>query len=395
MRRLRRRILISGLFAAVVVVAAALPLIAWRAEVRSRITRDLEREAEQQMADVLAARTIDEEPVGLLAWEVSLGPEEWTYAFSDTDIELPLLKWMREAEGWPTFRSFTLEFEGSFLAFIRPVSDDRGFVTVVDRTEHDRQIASLNRWSLGMGAAVVLSSVAIGWLVSGWALGRAERTARAQRDFLADAAHEMRTPLAVIQASSSQALARPRSSEEYVRALSEIRSAAERASAGVNELLDLARFESGQLIPRVAPLRLDLLTEEIAASVRHDDGTISAVPGDPVVVDADMSLLRQALDNLVRNATRRARNVELATYVDGRDGVVEVRDDGPGFEPATVAHVLDRFRRSDRSGHAGMGLAIVKAIATAHGGSVAASNRSGGGAVVTLRIPLARSAAGG
>jgi two-component system OmpR family sensor kinase len=205
----------------------------------------------------------------------------------------------------------------------------------------------------------------------------------------------MRTPLAVILASSSQALGRPRTSEEYVRSLSEIRAAAERASAGVNELLDLVRFDTGQAIPRLAPLRLDLLAEEVAAAVRPDDGTVRAGVGAPVVVDADMALLRQALDNVVRNATRRAEHVDLAASVDGRDGVLDVLDDGPGFDPAILPVVFDRYARGDRRGQVGMGLAIVKAIVTAHGGTIEAANRPEGGARVRIRLPLSRSAPGG
>ncbi len=146
-------------------------------------------------------------------------------------------------------------------------------------------------------------------------------------------------PLAVILASSSQALGRSRTSEEYVRSLSEIRSAAERASAGVNELLDLVRFDSGQAIPRLAPLRLDLLAEEVAAAVRPDDGEVRRQAwAAPVVVDADMALLRQAIDNLVRNATRRADPGRVSpTSIDGREGVLDVLDNGPGFDPGDPA----------------------------------------------------------
>lgn len=174
-----------------------------------------------------------------------------------------------------------------------------------------------------------------------------------------------------------------------MRSLSEIRSAAERASSGVNELLDLVRFDSGQAIPRLAPLRLDLLSEEIAASVRDDDCTVVAEPTQAVVVNADMALLRQAIDNLVRNAVRRSGRVELQTTSVDHHGVIEIVDDGDGFDPAILPDVFDRFQRGDRRGEVGVGLAIVKAIVTAHGGIVTARNGDEGGAVVTVRIPLA------
>jgi signal transduction histidine kinase len=124
--------------------------------------------------------------------------------------------------------------------------------------------------------------------------------------------------------------------------------------------------------------------------VRADGCELVAQPGDAVVVDADMPLLRQALENVVRNAARRAAHVELVTTADGRDGMVEVRDDGPGFDEATLAHVFDRYRRGDQRGEAGIGLAIVQAIVTAHGGDVTAANGNGGGAIVRLRVPLTR-----
>lgn len=175
-----------------------------------------------------------------------------------------------------------------------------------------------------------------------------------------------------------------------MRSLAEIRSAAERASTGVNEMLDLVRFESGQMMPRMAPLRLDLLAEEVAASVHADDCVIEAELGDPVVVEADMALLRQAVDNVVRNASRTGPRVVLRTRPDGHDGVIEVLDDGPGFDPAVLTHVFDRYRPRRPSGEAGLGLSIVRAILVAHGGGASAANRPEGGAVVALRVPLSR-----
>jgi two-component system, OmpR family, sensor kinase len=158
----------------------------------------------------------------------------------------------------------------------------------------------------------------------------------------------------------------------------------------VNELLDLVRLDSGQAIPRRAPLRLDLLAEEVAASVSHDDAEVVAEPSAAVVVVADMALVRQALDNVVRNATHRASRVEITSREEDRMGVVEIADDGPGFDPAILPAVFDRYRRGDQRGANGIGLAIVKAIVETNGGDVTAENRSCGGAVITIRLPLAQ-----
>jgi len=92
----------------------------------------------------------------------------------------------------------------------------------------------------------------------------------------------------------------------------------------------------------------------------------------------------------VRNAARRSSRVELKTRTVRNEGVLDVIDNGPGFDEAVLPRVFERYQRGDRNGEAGIGLAIVKAIAAAHGGSVAAQNNVEGGATVTLTVPLSR-----
>ena len=176
-------------------------------------------------------------------------------------------------------------------------------MTAVDLTYYEDRASSL-RLRLTLAAlGTVLGIAIVGWFVSGRAL-RPIRAANArQRDFIADAAHEMRTPLAVIRASASQALSKPRQADEYVGALHEIESASESAGAAVNELLELARIDSGQFAPRVAPMRLDLLVEEVVAGIRVDGCTLTAASEAAITVDADYGLLRHAVENVVRNAT--------------------------------------------------------------------------------------------
>jgi len=210
-----------------------------------------------------------------------------------------------------------------------------------------------------------------------------------QQRFAANASHELRTPLAIIKASASHALSRNRSADEYAAALHEIEHAAERATIGVGELLDLARLDAGQAQPRLAPLRLDLLAEEVAGSVRLDGVTIAAAEGEALVVQADYALLRQVVENLARNAAARATTVWLSTGRSDRWGVLLVADDGPGFDPDVLPHVFDRFRRGDGKGSSGLGMAIAKSIVEAHGGRIEAQNRPDGGAMVRIAVPLA------
>ena len=389
MRTRRLRPLLGLLFALVTTAIALGPLLLWRNERADTIRAALDQRLIGQMEEVLHGELTGTRPTDSLTWLVNVD-DGWTDPFTDTVLEPPLFTWIREAGGSADFREFELDDE-RYRGFIRPTSVGQGYVTLAEAASRDADLGALDRRLVVMTLGVLVASGVLGVVLSGLSISPMRRLMGDQQSFLADAAHEMRTPLAVIMASSSQALARPRSSEEYVRSLAEIRSAAERAATGVNEMLDLVRFESGQTMPRVGPLRLDLLAEEIAAAVRPDDAEIVAEPSDPVVVAADMALLRQAIENVVRNAARRSSRVEMLTRVERHDGVIEVVDDGPGFDPAILPRVFERYQRGDRRGEAGIGLAIVRAIATAHGGSVAAANNDGGvGATVTIRIPLAR-----
>ncbi len=262
------------------------------------------------------------------------------------------------------------------------------FAAAIDFEPYEQRRREVQlRIVLGALAALLVSGVA-GWWFAGRSLQPALQALRQQRDFIADAAHELRTPLSVIQASASHALSRDRPAPEYRASLGEVRDAAQRAGEGVGELLELARLEAGQAKPRKAPLRLDLLIEEVAAGIRVDGVTVIAEPCQPVIAHADYNLMRQVVENVCRNAAARATQINLAVGADDRSATIVVADNGPGFSEDVMPRVFERWRRGDELGSTGLGMAIARSIVESHGGICEVSNAARGGAVVRLIIPL-------
>lgn len=218
------------------------------------------------------------------------------------------------------------------------------------------------------------------------------------RRFLGDASHELRTPLTSIRGYAELfrrgAADRP---DDLATSLRRIEDEAARMGVLVDELLQLASAD--RIRPQEAQ-RVDLseMVREAAedARARDPDRSVTIETAEEVVVAGDEVRLRQALDNLLTNATvhtpeRTPITVSLAK-VDGFANLL-VEDAGPGLDPEALEHAFERFYRRDPSrsrntGGAGLGLAIVDAIASNHGGTISAENIRTGGARFTLRIPL-------
>ncbi|MFI6509297.1 sensor histidine kinase [Streptosporangium sp. NPDC050855] len=220
------------------------------------------------------------------------------------------------------------------------------------------------------------------------------------RRFVADASHELRTPVATIRGYAE--LFRRGASvrqDDLEKAMTRIEGEATRMGALVDELLLLARLDQGRPLDR-APVELtELAADAVADTLAVDpDRPLSLDHDGPVWVTGDVARLRQVMGNLLANVLHHtAAGSPAAVRVAVADGraVVEVTDQGPGVDEEHAALVFQRFHRVDQGrgigtggGGAGLGLSIVEAVVKAHGGEVSVHSRPGTGATFRVRLPL-------
>lgn len=232
-------------------------------------------------------------------------------------------------------------------------------------------------------------------------LDRLEAAFARQRQFTADASHELRTPVAAIRGHAELAQRHPGEIPEPVRrSLGRIEAEAQRMGVMVDDLLLLARLDAGRPLAReqvdLTRLALDAIEDARAAAPGHRWRL--ELPAEPTAVVGDQHRLAQAIANLLANArTHTPDGTEVTLRLD--DGAspedhevrLSIADTGPGLSPEIAARAFDRFVRGDRarsrtSGSTGLGLAITRAIAEAHGGRVALESRPGR-TVFTIVLP--------
>ncbi len=231
-------------------------------------------------------------------------------------------------------------------------------------------------------------------------MDRFQRNGEIQRRFCDIAAHEMKTPLTILQGNLDVALMKARTSEEYREALINNLEQVGRLIALTRSLLTLANFTSGKPPVHLVPLALEPMIQDLLdeLTLLADDRRITLVfePQSVPLILGDAQWLKQALINLLDNAlhyTPPGGAVTVRLRGAGEGIAVVVEDTGHGIEPEHLPHLFERFYRTDwarakDAGGTGLGLPIVKEIAEAHGGTISVTSHVDKGSVFTLRLPV-------
>jgi heavy metal sensor kinase len=232
-------------------------------------------------------------------------------------------------------------------------------------------------------------------------LQRIESAVARITQFTADASHELRTPVALIRTRAEVVLANPRTSEQYRDALREVLAESERISALIENLMTLARADTGS--ETLAVQRIDI--SELAGEVCTQAQTLAnakqlqwkaVVPETPIWVHGDAHALRRLLLILIDNAvkyTTPTGSVSFALQSKGDSVEIRVQDTGIGISEADLPHIFERFYRADKArsrelGGTGLGLSIARWIVNAHSGDIKVESAAPGETTFLVRLPL-------
>ena len=231
-------------------------------------------------------------------------------------------------------------------------------------------------------------------------LSRLEGSVRRMSQFTADASHELRAPIALIRTTAEIAVRRNRTAEEYCQALDDILQEAEQTSRVVDNLMLLARADSGNIQLEMARADLAAIVRsaaEAGETLAHANGLSfsTSLPAAPLPVHADPHAIRRVLLILMDNASKyTAAGGWIKVAAEGRDGcaIVSVADNGIGIAPADLPHIFDRFWRADRARSrdqrgSGLGLSIARSVAAAHEGTIEVESEPGKGSTFRLILP--------
>jgi heavy metal sensor kinase len=271
---------------------------------------------------------------------------------------------------------------------LRPISAISATAAKISAGDLSQRINTAEAESeLGQLAAVLNSTFA-----------RLETAFAHQKQFAADAAHELRTPVAILLTQTQAALGRERDAAAYKHTVEACQRAGQRMRRLIESLLELTRFDAGQ---EVLTRRKFDFASAIADSVElvqplADERRIKIIPAvQPLEITGDPERLAQVAANLLTNAiqfNQPGGEVRLKLNAEGGLAVLQISDTGQGIAPDDLPHVFERFYRADKSrtgsGNSGLGLSICKAIVEAHGGTIEASSVQNAGSSFVVRLPV-------
>jgi heavy metal sensor kinase len=219
-----------------------------------------------------------------------------------------------------------------------------------------------------------------------------------QKQFASDAAHELRTPVAVVLTQTQTTLNRERTAPEYRETVEACQRAAQRMRKLIGALLELARLDAGQ--EQMKRMKFDLSRTardcvELIRLLADERGVKIASELPPLEITGDSERIAQVITNLLTNAIQYNNpdgEVRITTQAQTGSAILTVRDTGAGIAAEDLPRVFERFYRADKSrssGNNGLGLAISKAIVEAHGGAIEVSSEENVGTIFTVRLPAA------
>ena len=417
--RWRLTLVFTGVLVVVLVACGVVVYLTTRSVMYDRVDHDLEDRARSDLA-LFQGGPHGEPDRGPPGSGSEFDPGGYFYAISDTDGQIlkgsayldtqalasstTLVKAMDNGDTFADTKSSKGEPQRIY-AFAVTVNGTPGVVQIGRSTEpEEAALSQLRIVLLAVLAVSIVPAVGGGYLLSGRALRPIKTAMDSQRTFIADASHELRTPVAVVR-TNAELLKRHlgpdtghTAASDQV-ALDDILSESDRLGRMVDQMLTLAEADAGQRTVLSSEISLNELIDEVARSMRSIAETrqmlLETRLTDDVSVNGDPGRLRELVSVLLDNAVKYADaggRVEVALRKEHRKAIIEVSDNGPGIPRDALPHVFDRFYRVDEarsreSGGTGLGLAIARHIVDAHGGTINIESSASGGTKVTVELP--------
>jgi len=418
--RWRLTFVFTGVLVVVLIACGIVVYLTTRSVIYGRVDHDLEDRARSDL--VLFQRGPHEEPDrGSPGSGSEFDPGGYFYAISNADGQILSSSPYLDSEALPSTATLVKAVDNGdtftdtksskgepqrVYVFPVTVSGGGGALVQIGRSTEPEEAAlsQLRIILLAVLAVSIVPAVTGGYLLSGRALRPIKTAMESQRTFIADASHELRTPVAVVR-TNAELLKRhfePDTAQTAGRdqvALDDILSESDRLGRMVDQMLTLAEADAGQRTVLTAEVSLNELVDQVTRLMRSlaeaREISLDTQLNEDISLSGDPSRLRELLTVLLDNAvkyTDAGGRVDVSVRKEHRKAIITVSDNGPGIPSEALPHVFDRFYRVDKarsreSGGTGLGLAIARHIVDAHGGTIDVESKIREGTVVTVGLP--------